>query len=176
MIAYLLFQINLQEYLKLRTQAVNQLKAANEHPYPHKFHVSISLEAFIERFSNVVKDGEILKDEVHSIAGRVHSIRGAGAKLVFYDLRAEGVKVQVMANAKLYKDEDKFAEDNAKIRRGDIIGIIGNPGKSKKGEFSIMPHSITLLSPCLHMLPHLYYGLKDKVRTKTAIKYDCINF
>ena len=36
-------------------------------------------------------------------------------------------------------------------------------GKTKKGELSIMPLSVTLLSPCLHMLPHLHYGLKDKV-------------
>ena len=39
----------------------------------------------------------------------------------------------------------------------------GNPGKTKKGELSIIPHEITLLSPCLHMLPHLHFGLKDKV-------------
>ncbi|XP_011145578.2 lysine--tRNA ligase isoform X2 [Harpegnathos saltator] len=155
-------EFNANEYFKLRTLTVSQLKASNDHPYPHKFHVSTSLEAFIEKFSNVVKDGETLVDEVHSIAGRVHSIRGASAKLIFFDLRGEGVKVQVMANARIYRDEEKFATDTSKIRRGDIIGVVGNPGKSKKGEFSIMPHSITLLSPCLHMLPHLHFGLKDK--------------
>lgn len=68
-----------------------------------------------------------------------------------------------MANARHYEEEDKFAKDTSKIRRGDIIGVIGNPGKTKKGEFSIMPKSITLLTPCLHMLPHLHFGLKDKV-------------
>ncbi|XP_032681612.1 lysine--tRNA ligase isoform X2 [Odontomachus brunneus] len=155
-------EISANEYFKLRTLTVSQLKASNDHPYPHKFHVSTSLETFIEKFIDVVKDGETLVDEVHSIAGRVHSIRGAGAKLIFFDLRGEGVKVQVMANARNYKNGEKFATDTSKIRRGDIIGIVGNPGKSKKGEFSIMPHSITLLSPCLHMLPHLHFGLKDK--------------
>lgn len=40
---------------------------------------------------------------------------------------------------------------------------MGNPGKTKKGELSIIPYEITLLSPCLHMLPHLHFGLKDKV-------------
>jgi len=40
---------------------------------------------------------------------------------------------------------------------------VGNPGKTKKGELSIIPYEITLLSPCLHMLPHLHFGLKDKV-------------
>ena len=36
-------------------------------------------------------------------------------------------------------------------------------GKTKKGELSVLPSTVTLLSPCLHMLPHLHYGLKDKV-------------
>jgi len=49
-----------------------------------------------------------------------------------------------------------------RLRRGDIVGVIGNPGKTKKGELSIMPTSLQLLSPCLHMLPHLHYGIKDK--------------
>ncbi|XP_018340648.1 PREDICTED: lysine--tRNA ligase isoform X2 [Trachymyrmex septentrionalis] len=155
-------EISPNEYFKLRSNLVSQLKAINDNPYPHKFHVSVSLEEFIEKFKDIVKDGEILDNEVHSVAGRVHSIRGSGAKLIFYDLRGEGVKVQVMANARLYENEEKFVADTAKIKRGDIIGVVGKPAKSKKGEFSIVPRSIILLSPCLHMLPHLYFGLKDK--------------
>ncbi|XP_076674571.1 lysyl-tRNA synthetase isoform X1 [Andrena cerasifolii] len=155
-------EISPNEYIKLRTEAVNHLKSTSDNPYPHKFHVSISLENFIEKFSNILKDGEVLGNEVHSVAGRVYAIRESGVKLIFYDLRGESLKIQVMANARLYADEEKFIPDISKIRRGDIIGIVGNPGKTKKGEFSIMAHSITLLSPCLHMLPTLYFGLKDK--------------
>lgn len=101
------------------------------------------------------------------ISGRIHAIRESGAKLIFYDLRGEGVKIQVMANAKVYESEEKFAIDTAKLRRGDIIGCIGNPGKTKKGELSIVPRTVKLLSPCLHMLPHLHFGLKDKVQFQT---------
>lgn len=95
--------------------------------------------------------------------GRIHSIRSSGAKLIFYDVRGEGVKIQVMANAKLYSSEQEFDVDCDKLRRGDIIGCVGHPGKTKKGELSVIPQKIKLLSPCLHMLPHLHYGLKDKV-------------
>lgn len=63
-----------------------------------------------------------------------------------------------------YKSEEEFVHINNKLRRGDIIGVRGNPGKTKKGELSIIPIEMTLLSPCLHMLPHLHFGLKDKVR------------
>lgn len=98
------------------------------------------------------------------LTGRIHAIRESGAKLIFYDLRGEGVKIQVMANAKLYESEEKFTVDTAKLRRGDVIGCIGNPGKTKKGELSVVPKELKLLSPCLHMLPHLHFGLKDKVQ------------
>ncbi|KAL5276272.1 KARS family protein [Megaselia abdita] len=155
-------EINPNEYFKLRSAAVQELKKSQEtHPYPHKFHVSISLENFLEKFNHLT-DGQTLENEKVSVAGRIHSIRESGAKLIFYDLRGEGVKLQVMANAKLYSSEEEFETVTNKLRRGDIIGINGVPGKTKKGELSIIPKEMTLLSPCLHMLPHLHFGLKDK--------------
>ena len=97
--------------------------------------------------------------------GRIHSVRESGPKLVFYDLRGEGVKIQVMANLKSYESADSFNADVAQIKRGDIIGVTGYPTRTKTGELSIVPKKIDLLSPCLHALPH-YYGLKDKVNDK----------
>ncbi len=43
-----------------------------------------------------------------------------------------------------------------------LLSLQGHPGKTKKGELSIVPKRITLLSPCLHMLPHMHFGIKDK--------------
>ncbi|XP_035207481.1 lysine--tRNA ligase-like [Stegodyphus dumicola] len=149
------------EYFRIRSQAVEQLKAVGESPYPHKFHVSISLTEFIEQY-NSLDAGEILKDVTVSVAGRVHAKRESGAKLLFYDLRGEGVKIQVMAHSNHYTSEEEFLKINGRIRRGDVIGCIGHPGKTKKGELSIIPTSLQILAPCLHMLPHLHYGLKDK--------------
>lgn len=40
-----------------------------------------------------------------------------------------------------------------RIKRGDIVGIIGRPGRTKPGEFSILISSVQLLSYCLHILP-----------------------
>lgn len=132
-------EISPNEYFKLRSGAVEELKKQPEtHPYPHKFNVTISLENFIEKYQPTIEDGVTL-DVLESVAGRIHSIRGSGAKLIFYDLRGEGVKIQVMANARLYVNEDEFTTDNGKIRRGDIIGVQGAPGKTKKGELSIIP-------------------------------------
>ncbi|XP_066260531.1 lysine--tRNA ligase isoform X1 [Euwallacea similis] len=156
-------EISPNEYFKLRTTAIDNLKSLGDvqHPYPHKYHVTISLEGFIEKYS-YLKDNEVLESEILSVAGRVHAIRASGAKLIFYDLRGEGTKLQVMATAKQYGKEADFEDDVDKIKRGDIIGVRGVPTRTKKGELSVIPLKLTLLSPCLHMLPHLHYGLKDK--------------
>ncbi|XP_077308489.1 lysine--tRNA ligase isoform X2 [Lithobates pipiens] len=148
------------QYYKIRTQAIQQLKGTKDDPYPHKFHVDMSLTEYIQKY-NDLQVGDHL-EEVVSVAGRIHAKRISGAKLLFYDLRGEGVKLQVMANSKFYKSEEEFIAINNKLRRGDILGVRGNPGKTKKGELSIIPKEMTLLSPCLHMLPHLHFGLKDK--------------
>ncbi|XP_071948365.1 lysine--tRNA ligase-like isoform X2 [Antedon mediterranea] len=148
------------QYFKIRSKAVAVLKAAGDSPYPHKFNVTISLTAFIDKY-NGLEVGQHLEDVVN-LAGRIHAKRLQGNKLIFYDLRSEGKKLQVMANANNYSSEEEFLKINDKLRRGDIVGIVGNPGKTKKGELSIIPQTMTLLSPCLHMLPHLHFGLTNK--------------
>jgi len=155
-------EISPNEYFKLRSGAVEELKGdTSSHPYPHKFHVSTSLSNYIEKYQHL-KDSETLHDVEVTIAGRIHAIRESGAKLIFYDLRGEDVKLQVMATANAYKSETDFVVDTGKLRRGDIVGVTGNPGRTKKGELSIIPKELKLLAPCLHMLPHLHYGIKDK--------------
>ncbi|XP_032652266.1 lysine--tRNA ligase isoform X1 [Chelonoidis abingdonii] len=149
------------QYYKIRSQAIQQLKGTSEDPYPHKFHVDLSLTDFIERYSHL-QAGDHLRDITVRVAGRIHAKRASGGKLIFYDLRGEGVKLQVMANSRNYKSEEEYIHINNKLRRGDIIGVQGSPGKTKKGELSVIPWEISLLSPCLHMLPHLHFGLKDK--------------
>ena len=61
-----------------------------------------------------------------------------------------------------YKSEQAFSDVIAQIRRGDVVGVKGHPGKTKKGELSIIPTEMQVLTPCLHMLPKLQQGLKDK--------------
>lgn len=55
-------EISPNEYFKLRSAAVAELKQSPDtHPYPHKFHVSTSLEDFIEKYSHL-NDGQTLDD------------------------------------------------------------------------------------------------------------------
>jgi lysyl-tRNA synthetase class 2 len=92
---------------------------------------------------------------------------------VFYDIRDEGVKIQVMCQADLANSADDvpFEAQHEHLRRGDIIGIVGYPGrtapknkieKGEEGELSIFATEVILLTPCLHQLPDEYYGFKDQ--------------
>uniref|UniRef100_K3X9C3 Lysine--tRNA ligase n=1 Tax=Globisporangium ultimum (strain ATCC 200006 / CBS 805.95 / DAOM BR144) TaxID=431595 RepID=K3X9C3_GLOUD len=146
-------------YFANREKMLVELEKEGINPYPHKFHVSTSLPEFHEKYGNT-EAGSHLEGEVVSVAGRLHSKRASGAKLVFYDLRADGAKIQVMSSLDTYENAEAFAKIHSILRRGDIIGIKGFPGKSKKGELSIFPQQIVLLSPCMHMLPKAHYGLK----------------
>lgn len=67
-----------------------------------------------------------------------------------------------MATLQDAADPDSFISTHEIFRRGDIVGVTGVPSRTKKGELSISPSSITLLSPNLHQLPSSHFGLKDQ--------------
>lgn len=139
------------QYKAHREKAVAQISAEGSTAYPHKFHVDYRLPEFCAKYGDKTENGAQL-EEVVQIAGRVVSVRGQG-KLYFYDIRGDGAKVQVMSSMATYESEEAFQKIHKTVKRGDIIGIKGNPGRSKNGELSIFPSSMQLLSPCLHMLP-----------------------
>eukprot|EP00977_Amphora_coffeiformis_P004560 scaffold982_cov169-Amphora_coffeaeformis.AAC.13 len=141
------------QYKEMREATVKAIQAKGGNPYPHKFAVDYRLPDFIAAYNDKTEPGSKLETEMVAVAGRIVSVRGQG-KLYFYDIRGDGAKVQVMSDLKSYEaGEEAFGEIHRTIKRGDIVGIRGNPGKSKNGEFSIFPKEIVLLSPCLHMLP-----------------------
>ena len=123
---------------------MQRAKDAGANPYPHKFAVDYSIPEFIEHFGPKVEPGSH-SEEVVSIAGRVQIKRASGAKLIFYDVNGGGQKVQIMADQRVSEhseDADAFAALHSGIKRGDIVGIRGKPGASKKGELSIFPVSM----------------------------------
>ncbi|CDJ42998.1 Lysine--tRNA ligase [Eimeria tenella] len=142
-----------------RCKFVESLRRENA-AYPHKFNVTMTLGEFQEKYGGLA-DGAHLPEEEVCVAGRLTRVAASGQKLRFYDVRGDGHKVQVMANI---ADHDPstgdFVEIHNAFRRGDIVGIRGYPGKSRRGELSIFPHEMKLLTPCLHMLPERN-SLKD---------------
>lgn len=149
------------KYYENRIKAIQNSEEKGISVFPHKFFNTSSIPEFIEKYSSL-GEGEHVENEIVSVSGRLFSKRGQG-KLMFYDLHGDGVKIQIMSDVGHYDGgEEAFKEIHLLLRRGDIVGVTGYPGKSKKGELSIFPSTIKLLSPCLHMLPKSYTGLKNQ--------------
>ena len=164
-----------EKYFENRLAWVEKKKAANINPYPHKFQTTLQFHEFHAKYGSFDVDKKA--DEIVGVAGRVMFKRFSGKKLVFFDLYADGLKLQVVASHDVFPafqggDEGlaAFTKLMNEAKRGDIIGIKGRPGKAKKGELSIFPTELHVLTPCLHMLPKNAQGLKD-VETRFRQRY-----
>ncbi len=132
-----------QAYYERRSKTILALRESKQpDPYPHKFHVSISLTDFIAQFDAAAQPGSTLKDESQpeknlvSVAGRIHNARASSSKLRFYDLHGEGVKIQIMANAQEHQGKagtpEGYAEVHDLLRRGDIVGVKGYRARRRR--------------------------------------------
>lgn len=147
-------ELDPSKYTQNRRDWLDSRREAGENPYPHKFTRTHRIDEFIKEFTEkCAKDGEFIEDTEVAVTGRVYSIRGSGKHLVFYDISGDSGKMQVMANRKFFSAELDFSGIHSTIKRGDIVGIVGNPGKTKTGELSIRPRTVERLSYCLHILP-----------------------
>jgi lysyl-tRNA synthetase, class II len=91
--------------------------------------------------------GETL-DEEHRVAGRVLARREMG-KLTFLDLVDRSGRIQLIAEQKLDLD------------LGDIVGVTGRPGRSRRGEPSLVTSEIELLAKIGRPLPDTFHGVTD---------------
>jgi lysyl-tRNA synthetase class 2 len=152
------------------------LTSNDPNPYPHKFLANYDDAEFFKQFSGL-KSGESDKSKEIRMAGRIYNKRASGNKLIFYDLRTSadtvhiGQRIQIVCQAQEAKEGGvPFEKQHEHLRRGDVIGIVGYPGRTapkkqlaegKEGELSVFATEVTLLAPCLHMLPTEHYGFKD---------------
>ena len=154
------------QYRANRLAEISEIRKAGREPYPHKWAVNTSIQQIIDQFSATIEAGARAEGDEVILAGRAKSKRESGKNMVFYDLVAgDGAKVQVMSVVQDWNTVANgidFATAHSTIHRGDIIGVRGVVGKSKRGELSIFPSEVRLLSACLHMLPKGQFGLKDQ--------------
>uniref|UniRef100_A0A803LWX3 lysine--tRNA ligase n=1 Tax=Chenopodium quinoa TaxID=63459 RepID=A0A803LWX3_CHEQI len=143
-----------KNYYKNRLAFLAEQKSSGINPYPHEFPAGrISILEFKDRYDKELNHDDRLDVEV-SLAGRIMTKRTISSKLIFYDLHDVGGETQIMANASISNlEETEFMNFHQSVKRGDIAGVTGFPGKSKKGLMCIIPTRFVVLSPCLHVFP-----------------------
>jgi lysyl-tRNA synthetase, class II len=95
------------------------------------------------------------------LAGRVMARREMG-KLVFLDLVDRSGRIQLICDSGRIGDVE--------VRLGDVVGVVGTPAKSRRGEPSIAVDELTLLARNRSPLPDTYHGLTD-VETRYRKRY-----
>jgi lysyl-tRNA synthetase, class II len=86
------------------------------------------------------------------IAGRAMARRGMG-KLVFLDVVDLSGRIQVICDVAATGDVD--------VHLGDVVGVVGRPAKSRRGEPSVLAESVEVLSRNTQPLPDTFHGLTD---------------
>ncbi|KAK0747761.1 hypothetical protein B0T21DRAFT_279178 [Apiosordaria backusii] len=99
-----------------------------------------------------IQQGIVAEEEV-TLRGRVESVRRAGSKLVFIDIRSEFENVQGLCNLGKLVDGTTGAglKDLARLlNRGDIISVTGKATRTQTGELSIQATKLPeVLTPSL---------------------------
>jgi lysyl-tRNA synthetase class 2 len=90
--------------------------------------------------------------DTRRIAGRVLARRDMG-KLVFLDLVDRSGRIQLLCPAARTGEVD--------VHLGDIVGAIGKPTKSRRGEPSLIVDELELLARIRSPLPDTFHGLTD---------------
>ncbi|GAB4281564.1 MAG: lysine--tRNA ligase [Coriobacteriia bacterium] len=145
-----------EDILAARRRKLDQLRESGIPPYASRFDVSAYAARLREDYSNLEPGGET-DDEV-AVAGRVMAIRDQG-KMAFVVLRDSTGDIQLFCRSGAM-DEDAFSMVKD-LDLGDWVGVRGHVLRTRRGELSVAPGSVTLLSKSLRPLPEKFHGLTD---------------
>ncbi len=131
--------------------------AAGLNPYPEHSDVEDYVVDIEAKYAGLA-DGEDTTDSV-KIGGRVVAKRGQG-KIMFVVLRDPTGDIQLFCRINDMNEQDWSLLGELDL--GDIIGVTGNVVRTRRGQLSIAPTSLTLLSKAVRPLPEKFHGLSDK--------------
>ena len=145
-------ELSLSEQMVVRREKLEALRSEGLDPFVQtKFELSHDSAAIKENF-------DALEGQTVRVAGRLMSKRGMG-KASFCDLQDNTGRIQLFAKIDELGEEafNRFK----KYDIGDIVGVVGEPFRTKTGEMSVRAKQITLLSKSLIPLPEKFHGLTD---------------
>ena len=130
---------------------------AGVNPYPEHCEVSDHVADLVERYATL-EDGADTADVV-SVAGRVRAKRGQG-KVIFIELQDSTGTIQLFCRINDLGEEGLAAVKAFDL--GDIVEAKGIVVRTRRGELSIAPTAVRLLSKSVRPLPEKFHGLSDK--------------
>ena len=132
---------------------------AGEEPYARRFDYDIHVADIEERYAFLADGEEDPEGHVWHVAGRVMAIRDQG-KLAFLGLRDATGDIQLFIRVNVIGEEGFARVKDLDI--GDWIGVTGVVCRTRRGQLSIAPSAVELLTKSLRPLPEKFHGLQDK--------------
>ena len=143
--------IDPSKYFEIRSRMVKEMPGQGFDPYPHKFHVSTSLQEFITKYSSV-PDGRGWRI---SIAGRVFSVREQRQARLLRRPRRGG---QDSGHGRRARGQDDFHAVHSKLRVATRLPRLPRPtAASCRCSASARRCWHPACTSC-----HLHFGLKDQ--------------
>ncbi|MDR3255840.1 MAG: lysine--tRNA ligase [Synergistaceae bacterium] len=152
-----------EEIFRQRKEKLEKLRSEGYDPYANDhWDCDASLRDVRERYDSL--EAEESSDDELSTAGRLMALRRHG-KAAFANLADDtgGLQLYFQQNE---LGEERYAFFKKWVDTGDIVGVKGNPFRTRRGELSIKVKEFSLLSKSLRTLPEKWHGLKD-----TEVRY-----
>ncbi|MBW2478003.1 MAG: lysine--tRNA ligase, partial [Deltaproteobacteria bacterium] len=155
------------EILAQRRAKLDELRSLEVNPFANDFKVT-HVNREIHQAHNDHDQTRLDELAAHySVAGRIMAKRDFG-KAAFVQMQDRSGRIQVYV-AKNQLGEELF-DVFRKVDIGDIIGVSGQPFRTKTGELSLRASSLRLLTKSLLPLPEKWHGLTD-VETRYRQRY-----
>ena len=130
---------------------------AGVNPYPIKSEVTAHAADLEQRYATL-EAGEDTTDE-YSLAARIRALRNQG-KVAFIVLEDCTGQLQLFCRINNLSEADWALLGQLDL--GDILGATGTIMRTRRGQLSLSPTSLTLLSKSCPPLPEKFHGLTDK--------------
>ncbi len=140
----------------VRRAKLDAMRASGQQPYVDHWDVTARAAQLEAEYAELEAGADT--EVVVSVAGRLVAKRDQG-KIVFLVIRDATGDLQLFTRINLV-GEDAF--DAVKdLDLGDWVGAVGTVLRTRRGELSVAPTQVTLLSKSMRPLPEKYHGLSD---------------
>lgn len=139
-----------------RRAKLDKVRAAGGQPYLSRFDSTAHASELHERFAELPDGGE--SGQRVSVAGRLVARRDQG-KAAFLVMRDSTGDLQLFLRSNAMKAGTFDAAMDLDL--GDWVGATGEVLRTRRGELSIAPDEVLLLSKSLRPLPDKWHGLSD---------------
>ncbi|KAH9411639.1 tRNA synthetase class II [Ordospora pajunii] len=149
-------ELSEEEFYVQRSSAVKAELAGGNEMYPHKFEVSHCFREILDmagKESTPFVGGEVVRS-----AGRIMNIR-MHSRFCFFYVVSGGEAIQLVVNIK--EQDAKRSSAVRFAKRGDVVGFVGNPGRTKTLEQSVFVCDLDVVAPCMRTIPTEHFGLRD---------------